>query len=119
MIEEIEDARKEWIQTDDFQFVKEVSKGIFKIINIAEINEIYAISYHSIDLNNYTKEELENAVNTYYKSLEDLYAEYKESSNQIIAEILSEQETFSKRKLLGSLDEVKKWILENYKITLL
>lgn len=83
-----------WIETDEFQRVLKINDTTFRIINgFCVDNDYYWLSDLEINLNDYSKQEIENHVIGYYESMEHLKSSYKESEhNQVIAEIISENE---------------------------
>lgn len=68
--------------SDTNQYVKKMSDSVFFII---ENNK-----FHSISLSDYSKEQLEEYVSSYYNNLDHVKEEYGKKWKQIVAEIISE-----------------------------
>lgn len=87
-----------WIQTDNsetsYQFVKKNSDKNFEFIEAVEIGEEGIVRKGIIDLEDYSKDEIEKYISSYYKNLDSLQNSYKNNIsviNQIIAECIFEQ----------------------------
>lgn len=72
------------IDTRTFEF-KEKNRGLLDYED-GEFIEIY------VNLNNYTKGEIENNISAYYDSIEEIIEIYGSDSDWIIAECIFEQE---------------------------
>ena len=87
-----------WIKTDDLQWVKQVDDEVFEIVNVFDhldnkwLNHSLQICDSTIDLGDYSDEELNRYVNDNYDSITRFKQIYGEASNQIIAELISEDE---------------------------
>ena len=85
----------DWICTDGgLQWLKQLNEKEFHLIEIREYPNGYNVATGVIDLNDYTKEDIEKCITGYgYKSISDMISQYKEDTNQVIAECLFEQES--------------------------
>jgi len=82
-----------WTCTDasDYQYQKKLSATVFAMIQVIEIsNNTWTIVADTIDIEEYSEEEIESYVVGYYESLDELIKEYKKCSNGVIAECIFE-----------------------------
>lgn len=86
----------EWIKTDDYQYVKKIDDGIYKIAEVIGVNWIeeekpWGISYTTIDLEDWSKDEIIDHINGYgYENIEKVKKLYGDDYEQIIAECIAE-----------------------------
>jgi hypothetical protein len=69
---------------DTNQWVKKISNTRFLVYEKAVLFDI--------DINDYSKEELEEKISAYYNSLEEVLELYGEDSNEILAECIAESD---------------------------
>lgn len=90
--------KKEWIMTDDGdtpQWVKQLDSTTFTVVEVeAILDEIY-IKKNKINVAEFTIEEIENFISSYYGSLSEFKFLIKDmqEQNQLIAECVAEQIT--------------------------
>lgn len=88
-----------WICTDSdcSQYCRKLRKRKYQFVEIlsfgyVESDTMYTVKSAFIDLNDYTKEEVEKIISSYYGSLEALYNYYSdEDAEEIIAECIFEE----------------------------
>lgn len=89
---------KDWICTDidNQQYGKQLSRSIFlfkeKSRDLDEYDEGEDIEL-LINLDDYSKEEIDDYISSYYEDIHELEAMYGTDSNWIIAECIFEQES--------------------------
>lgn len=82
-----------WVQTDDNQFVKQLSDSRFEIYNevtYGENNEYTEIFFDEIDVDDYS-DNLEKEIKGYYSSVNEVKEIYGSDWKMIVAEIIAEQ----------------------------
>lgn len=90
-----------WIKTDDLQWVKQVDDEVFEIVNVFDhldnkwLNHSLQICDSTIDLCDYSDEELNRYINDNYDSITRFKEVYGEASNQIIAKLISDDEAIN------------------------
>lgn len=105
---------KKWIKTDDYQFLQKIGDREYDIINIMKYPKGYFVLLDGVFLNEYSDEEIEEYLTSYgYRGIEDLEEEYEESTDQVLAEIISEI-GFNNFKYLDyqTKDQVNAWLKE-------
>lgn len=89
-----------WIQTDERQFIKVLTDGVFKIYDekMDNINGETQIFFDSISLNHYTDVELDQWVKREYQDLDSLKTIYsneryykKDDWKLVVAKLIAEQ----------------------------
>lgn len=121
----------EWFctDTDSFQYCKEYGNGKYDFIEIAWLYKVgvmpeypdkeYTVKSAYIDLDDYDTHDRECAICGYYDSLDVLYTEYEDASEQIIAECIFEEMTEGSATTYGMMTRgeaeefVKKYIKEH------
>lgn len=89
----------------------------FIVINVIEYEGFYLFK-SDIDISDYTEKTLENEVKSYYNSLNELKDIYKYDWKQIVAEIISENESTNIFSAIyfKSEDHLFKYLNKNYGI---
>lgn len=84
---------KEWIRTDDNQWVYQISTNVFKLMEIRDFENRIMLVDTIIDLTDYTEEDLQSELSAYYDSLDQLKELYPDPNDQrqIAAECIFEQ----------------------------
>ena len=109
---------KKWIKTDDLQFLQKLDEENFNVINVEEWdNGKYLGLLTHINLNDYDYEEKEKVARAFgYKDMDDLEIYCRESTNQVLAECISELYYFENdAKIYRDIKEVNKWIMDTTK----
>ena len=103
--------KKEWMKTDDLQFVAKINEKKFEVIDIVQSPEgLFIINHALVDLDEYDNKEIEAVLKPYgYKGIENVISIYGTSANQIIAECITESDNAS-TKILDTLKEVSEWL---------
>lgn len=84
-------SQKEWKQVDDYQYVKRISDNVYEIFDQIFYGEYDAIFFEKIDVTQYSNEQINEYVESYYNSLEEVKTEYGNPFwKQVIAEIIAE-----------------------------
>lgn len=85
---------KEWIKSDDNQWIYQISDNVFKLIELREsvVKDMWVIGTAVIDISDYTEEELQDELSGYYDSLDDVKSLYPDCNDQrqIAAECIFE-----------------------------
>lgn len=86
---------KEWIRTDDNQWVYQISDNVFKLMEIREsiVDNKFLLVSTFVDISDYSEEELQVELSGYYDSLDELKEKYPDINDQkqIAAECIFEQ----------------------------
>lgn len=122
---------REWIctDTDSFQYCKEHGNRRYSFVEIVWIDTVkgdlgypdkeYTVKSAFVDLNDYDEKEREIVISGYYPSLDAVYEEYEDASEQIIAECIFEEMTDGSAMTYGMMTReeaenfVKKYIKEH------
>lgn len=115
--------------TDSFQHCKEHGNGKYSFVEIVWLDTVkgdpgfpdkeYTVKSAYIDLDDYNMAEKEIAISGYYDSLDAVYAEYEDATEQIIAECIFEEMTDGSATTYGMMTKeeaevfVKKYIEEH------
>ena len=103
--------KKDWVKTDDFQFVLEKKDKEFKVVDIVQSPEgFFVANYLEINLNDYNNEEIQEMIKPFgYKTIKDVFVIYGDAGDQIIAECIVESDN-SYTVILDTLAEVSEWL---------
>ncbi len=117
----------EWFCTDPdcFQYCKQVGKREFQFIKMVWLDmcrgdkgypdKNYTVKSAYVDLDDYSKKDIECHICGYYSNLDDLYLEYGEDSDQIIAECIFEEMCSGLAITYGMMTEDEaKMFIKNY-----
>jgi hypothetical protein len=90
--------KTEWICTDpdNEQYGRQISERVFEFKELATNEDEYDIGEHielTINLDDYTEEDIENVASYYYGSLVELKEQCGDSWEWILAESIFEQES--------------------------
>lgn len=106
-------VKLDWLNTDDNQRMLIVSDNEFVAINIEEFKGRFVLAKQEINVDEYTPEELEKYVGSYYKDLEEVKSIYNSDWKLIVAEIISEVDFIGEPKeIFNSLDELGIYLAE-------
>jgi hypothetical protein len=87
---------KEWVSTDDDQYGRQLSEKSFEFMEknkgLLEYEEDEFIKIQ-VDLKDYSNDQIESHISSYYKSISELREVYGDSADWIIAECIFEQES--------------------------
>ena len=109
--------KKKWFCTDNesLQYCKELGGRRYHFIEKVQFdtvegdpgypNKNYTVKTAVVDLNDYDQKEQENAICGYYDSLDALYTEYEDASDQIVAECIFEEMTDGSATTYGMMTE--------------
>lgn len=122
----------EWYKTDDLQWCKPLGERRYEFIQVLWIDTCpndpendHVVCSGLIDLNDYSDDEIESAVSSYYESYDDMLEKYnttRENAHEldsIVAECIFEEECYTDCHSHGSfgkdkaVEYVEKWIEEN------
>lgn len=93
----MENKEKNWIQVEESVYIYQFSEDTYEVLHMFKSAPYDTISlYHStVNLTNYTDEELYNELIAAYGSLEALKEARPSNWKQLAAEIVAENEAFS------------------------
>ena len=122
----------EWYKTDDLQWCKSLGERKYKFIHALWIDTCptdpendYVVCSSLIDLNEYSDDEIELAVSSYYDSYDDMLKKYsttRENAHEldsIVAECIFEEECYTDGHSHGTFTKenavkyIENWIKEN------
>lgn len=99
-----------WLQTDDAQWICKIDSTTWKLIEIIEVMEKYNLKQVIIDFNDYTDEEIEDILRSYYEP-----SEFHNLSEQVVAECIGESiPDFGKP--IGDYEECYNYIINTFRI---
>lgn len=110
------DRIQQWISTDDMQYVKKISDKSFILIEIAEVPDkssfIITKMFIDLDFYNIESEEFFNSyISVYgYSSLKQILSLYGDAAYQILAEMISETDSFNEGEVIGEYSSKKEVI---------
>ena len=122
---------EKWFCTDtgSFQHCKEHGNGKYSFVEIVWLDTVegdpgypdkeYTVKSAYVDLDDYDENEREIAISGYYNSMDAVYAEYEDATEQIIAECIFEEMTDGSATTYGMMTReeaeefVEKYIMEH------
>lgn len=114
---------KEWIRVFDGAsplWVKELNETTYSVVIVGSINESFYVLENTIDVSDYTREEIKNALcPAYYDSLEQFEDYYPDKvvQNQYIAECIAQNDVLEGGDfVLSPLEDVVKEMEDYYGI---
>lgn len=104
-----------WELTDDscYQYRKELSNRKFELIQFVDIDELsekFLVYKSTIDLDDFSDEELEKYIKLYYDGLKEVKEFYGDWADSIIAECIFEQQSTDEADFYHFYDEEVKAI---------
>jgi hypothetical protein len=85
---------REWVQTDELQWVMRISEDTFQVIEVTILADQHClVTDMEVDLSLFTDDDLEKQVSGYYDNLSHLKEVCGADWKQIVAEIVAEQNT--------------------------
>lgn len=108
----------EWIETGDScsQYCRDRGQKIYDFIQLLQLEDDYVVVTERIDLNDYTKEDIENEIYGYYDSFQTVIDMYSRNhAEQIVAECIFENISYQtdRRSDMVSEEEAK-FIIKRY-----
>lgn len=104
---------KDWIKTDDNQLCLKITNDIYKMINVVEVGDKLVLLNEDVDFSELSNSDLEEAINGYYNSLEEVKELYKEDWKMIVAECISEQLNSDDKVYFDTIEDVNNHLEAN------
>ena len=83
-----------WFQTDELQWVKKIDENNFTVLEVTmfelTLHKNYTLQVVDVDISALTDDELNEEIDGYYNSLEQVKESYPDDWKQIVAEIIAE-----------------------------
>jgi hypothetical protein len=108
---------KPWIKTDELQWVREVSENSFVVLDVTLIKK-YILKEVEINFLEISDERMNEVLQGYYHSLDQVKEEYKNSWKQIVAEIIAEetQIDWDNDKQFGTIIRLQEYLQSEFGI---
>lgn len=113
-----------WIKTDDLQYCTQLEPKRFYLLGVNRLTgehfpngENFVCYRDEVNLNDYTVEEIQSCIKSYYKSLDEVYQTYQEKGDQIIAECMFEErmwmdcdDSFNVDTVEEAQEQLERWV---------
>lgn len=83
-----------WTKTSELEFVKQINDDKFLVIEIRNSDNTYILQEVSVNLSSYSEDELNDYLEDYFPSLNQIKGQHKNDWKQILAGIIAFVQTY-------------------------